>query len=1698
MRTLLLFYLVIFSGFFSAKAQLSSNDSLFFNSVFTSQMYMANWIYPGTFYLKTDIQSRNELFSTLDTEFKFSSADYTGSYKKIKTDTSLQPLTTINNALNNLYGINPNWGYRQTNPCFKLPFMLKDKSSNAYTTFTPTTATVTPTSGRTAFLIFPGSGDNMTTETIQGVGYNNLQCQVKNYLLPYGDVFIQIRPLQDIRSYNWNQKRFMCEFPTPSQTVGYLASKDKFYGINVLIESIALTKYLKKKYDKVVILGLSYGGEYCLMNSFESQPDGVLVSGGYTVEIDALYETNAYQLPHFGSLFYSLFQRDTILAKVQASNSEFLFSWGTGGDIEEETVNHATENYFAGLTNTQYYYNYTGHTFPSCPAYNKLMDSINKRAKPVIRELSSTCNPPVVNLLVKFFGKKPFTFDLYRNNVLQNSYACPTDSIFLNVNNTGTFQIRNLLDSTGNVGFKSDEFEFNPNENINIQLASSEYICDSNKYLQTFSLDGDPYWDITYSKNGILDTIKNLYSNSLIAMWEPGQYIIHSIKDNGGCIKPIGDTINIKATLTSNDIFKSVKYDCDSSKTKFELSSAFSNSVRIRFLKNGVADSIPLSSPVIYLGNGDYTFTRLVSGNGCNKNIFIPYLVNEAPLSITDLGSKFICDSNSTELTYKMTGKSPWQIYYKTDDSVLSVSTLTDTARWLVSNGLKLIHTAFDNNGCVIAPFIQKNIYDTLSTWTLNQKLFYCDSNKTKFVTTLTGRSPWKFYFTRNGLSDSLEFTHPQPVFFLANGNYMFNKLVDSNKCEFLINTPYTLMDSAITYQFIGEQYNCLTNHTELTLIVSGRSPYLLSYFSNGLANTQSFTSSPVQLDLSNGNYFISNIKDSNNCQYSINEQRLIHYDPIQVSASSPVFDCDTVKSRIDYHFEGNAPFTVQYVKDIVPMTFTSAVTDTSFYYSNGLFNIETISDETGCTMLLNNSYLFNFDTLKMAFGPPLYNCDSNKTKIHFELEGNSPFTISYYRDLLAQQMTVNQNSFDRYFGDGNYFFYKIVDNTGCSIDTNLMYSFSFQPMSATIIQQAYNCDSNKYEIQFAFTGNAPWELEYTDGTNVFTKMSTVPTMKLFLNNGNWMLNNVSNNAGCIDYLNTPLSLAFNQISAAIVNQVFDCDSNKLRVQFLLTGNSPWYIHYVKNGIIPTYYYDTTYNTNHAVYLPSGSYTFLNVIDSTGCNNAALFQTALNNYNNLGIQEINRTFDCDSVKIRIDYQLNGDAPWEVSYQNNSSGIVSTIQSTNSLLSLFLSNADYSLLSIQDANCLHALSDTIQVNYTALTSAISPMDVLCDSGKNRIRLISHGGEKPYLYEYYFNGISGSINTSNDTIEFILTNGNYLFTKITDANGCSIIFNQNLIADYDHFTLNNISSSYSCTKDSTEINFDLMHQTPIWLTYTKDGGAEDTLLIDLTHSFFFGNGTYQFLNAFDGRCTDTIGQKIVIDNEPVSSGLISIEKNCEDRTYRYHFSLEGSAPWSLYFNLNNIFDTLLIPTAEYFWTVPAGAYYLIQLKDANDCEEFIGHSDSLVDFLPESPSLQLINNQFIAITDGYKYVWYRNEILIDSTTKNSMPTMGDGEYYVVIYDEAGCMYATNKISVSYPSLINAFPNPTSDVSSVLIDGNFGAYWGYEVSDMQGNTILQGKETKAYKELDLRSASRGVYNLIIVFELDKTKHVMRLIKQ
>ena len=196
-------------------------------------------------------------------------------------------------------------------------------------------------------LVIPGSGINQSTEIYNknntGQNYQSNIDDIYNY---YGDVFILVKPNEDFLAIHNGEKKI-----AESSYVNYLINVGSSYSAYYFIQSLALSKYIKNKYEMMYITGLSQGGYVALLNSLQSNPQKSVIASGYSILLDNPHQSghNQFILPGLSNFF----NKEKIKNNIMSSNTDYLFTYGKQeyGIYGREANEFLTKDYYSELEN---------------------------------------------------------------------------------------------------------------------------------------------------------------------------------------------------------------------------------------------------------------------------------------------------------------------------------------------------------------------------------------------------------------------------------------------------------------------------------------------------------------------------------------------------------------------------------------------------------------------------------------------------------------------------------------------------------------------------------------------------------------------------------------------------------------------------------------------------------------------------------------------------------------------------------------------------------------------------------------------------------------------------------------------------------------------------------------------------------------------------------------------------------------------------------------------------------------------------------------------------------------------------------------------------------------------------------------------------------------------------------------------------
>jgi len=426
---------------------------------------------------------------------------------------------------------------------------------------------------------------------------------------------------------------------------------------------------------------------------------------------------------------------------------------------------------------------------------------------------------------------------------------------------------------------------------------------------------------------------------------------------------------------------------------------------------------------------------------------------------------------------------------------------------------------------------------------------------------------------------------------------------------------------------------------------------------------------------------------------------------------------------------------------------------------------------------------------------------------------------------------------------------------------------------------------------------------------------------------------------------------------------------------------------------------------------------------------------------------------CENENGSLNLNLTGEAPWQVVYQNPAGENV-TIENINNSNYAFEvdQSGDYTLVSVEDANCINESSGTASVNINeAPTATIAGGGDICGEEGGVDVTFTFTGSAPFDIVY----TNGQENIEVNDIE----DNTYQIEAFTAGV-------YSLVAVNDRYCSGSVSGEANVVKnDFPEVSFIIDQNTfcangaPVSLEASPDGGS------------FSGPGvsngqfdpaeagvgehviTYSFTS--DQGCTNSSNATVIVDALPSASisGGGDICPSTETATVNVTFT--GEAPYSFtYFNgvsENTITD---INDDQYsFTTADAGTYTLISLSDANGCSGSVsGEAD--VTLIDEDLDILIVGEESFcegelvtlsATTEAESVTWSTNgNGVIDDVnagTINYTPAEGEtGDIVFYVTAANKCTSETNEETITIVPLPDASFSYLPDENYIFVDIEF----------------------------------------------------------
>ncbi|HPI53932.1 MAG TPA: T9SS type A sorting domain-containing protein, partial [Chitinophagaceae bacterium] len=518
-----------------------------------------------------------------------------------------------------------------------------------------------------------------------------------------------------------------------------------------------------------------------------------------------------------------------------------------------------TKNFYQGVGNVSFFYNYVNHAFPPCNTIDTFLQRVLTMPKVTASVDSDRCHMDSLFVNLQFEGQAPFQFQVVKDGQSIGSYLSSSNAMSISLSMEGNYVIDSLMDAQGEKGYRSDTIYYTKHPTPSLLTLSQHVVCDSQKTAIHFQCDGKSPWTLYYDRNSSLDSV--LLDTSIdTVLWNNGNYHLITLRDANQCEIYLSSNITIDYELP-NAMLQSKVFNCVSNQFILNWQSAGAFPLTLSYYDSTLSQSSSrlLTSPQMPLvfENGNYHFLAVKDSNQCVVTLDTTVKLFATPTSINAGPLNYMCSMPFASINVNYTGAPPFQLYLEDAmSSRVKMSQLpTDTLQ--LPFGHTIIHQMIDANGC-ITKLADTNFYNPNKPIQLNEvkATFGCDSQEFTVGMKVDATFPLTAYCRWNDSSFILQMPTSATVISLPAGRFRIDSLNDINSCYLtnLIDTQLYKIAPPV-FQLQQSNFDLIAPYTPLF--------HEYKWFRNGLLIATTYDS--VLHMTQQGRYFVEVI-DSMNC----------------------------------------------------------------------------------------------------------------------------------------------------------------------------------------------------------------------------------------------------------------------------------------------------------------------------------------------------------------------------------------------------------------------------------------------------------------------------------------------------------------------------------------------------------------------------------------------------------------------------------------------------------------------------------------------------------------------------------------------------------------------------------------------------------------------------------------------------------------
>ncbi|MFN8436945.1 MAG: gliding motility-associated C-terminal domain-containing protein [Cytophagales bacterium] len=1249
-----------------------------------------------------------------------------------------------------------------------------------------------------------------------------------------------------------------------------------------------------------------------------------------------------------------------------------------------------------GGTSQKVLYTYTDAT-TGC--FNK--DSIvikisNAPSASVLSNDTTVCSGSPITIKVALTGQKPWVLvynDGTTNTTVSSITASPA-SITLTPTSTGTFTLVSVADSNCTTGTLVDK-------TLNVTVKNLPVV--------TFQPLGGPYCisaspitmvaSPTNAGSKFTTTPQSAISGNVFTPANAGgvgtKVITYTYTDAvSGCTNTATQSVELKprptstftatpttACMNGNVLFAYTGNSTSSAVYTWDFDSPTSQSssgqgpITVTWATGGVKN--------ITLSVTEYSCTSTLS----SRNV----TVNSLPTAIVNK-SQGVCQGNKVNLVFKFTGKSPWTYVYSDGTSNFTKvfsSTTVDSTTVQVSPASTTTYTLVsvkDGNGCTNTNLNSNAVISVVpkpsSNFTISSSVCKSANATINYAGTPSSTANYIWNFG-SGTVISGSGSGAYQVSWPSEGTKTVKLIVnESNGCFSDTTTKTIKVDSLPTAAIFTDTSVCLGQNANVKVTFTGKAPFTATV-TDQLGKTYNVSSTgytavvAVSQTVNSVYTIVSNSVSDSRCSGTESGSATVKVLPLPTAIISDDTEiCEGTSSQFTINFNGVAPFTYSYTDGKTVFSGSTSSNPTKVTVTpdtNTTYTLVSVGD-SACTGSGSGSALVKVIQYPVVdFSLPVAACMGEAVDIKFTGKAGlvPTFTWDFGSGVLnSDSASVKENV--TWNTNGTETVKLTVSDRGCSavsLSKNILIKDA--PTGLIISPDDTICNGAGTNLELLFTGLAPFNYKYSDGTTTSAVITTSNLVEILPINPTtsrvYTLISLSDQACNATSLSGSMNVQVNPSPKAnfTLSKTGVCENESVTVTY--TGSDAGSAVYNWNNFNGATVNSGTGSGPYDIsFISSATKNIKLVVTEGGCADSTTKSLIVTPKPTASIAGDTSLCLGNSTNLKLSFTGTTPLYYEISSLGKDTSI--TLLDTKTITPT--STDTYTLLSVVDFNgCIGTVSGsaTVKVNENPVFTFTGPTEV-CKNDSGIVHVNISKGISPYIIQLLNNTSSTTIGTKNtihniDSLSYVLSSNANLSVIVTDSNKCTTKSSNTLDVTLRDFpVLNYQFDSLVCINSTAKLlNKDSLKSG---LTYTLI--AANATINDKNkgnYDLVYNVSGIQYIDykVTDGVCySNSVIDSIQVLELPTATINVSQTTVCEADTVEVKLNFTGTKNYDFKLQIENIVYNDVLAYSQDTYTIKApfdstGLIKVLYLKDAFGCVNSAVDTFSIT--INPKPSIQL---------------------------------------------------------------------------------------------------------------------------------------------